>query len=132
VQPIRFDFPVITNSDYTEELSFEVGDQYFDLTGHSFLAQVRLTPNSSTVIFSLPTVGSIDQQGFFPIEPASGKVQVKMLWETVKAAFASQYPGYLAGDEVSLYYDLLVTLPNGDQEVWTYGYIKISKGITNG
>ena len=132
MQPLRFDFPVITNSDYTEELSFQVRDTYLDLSEHSFLAQVRLSPNATTVLATLGTVGAPGQEGFYPVEPVAGALQVRIFWETVKALFLGAYPDHLIGDAASLYYDLLVTLPSGDQEVWLFGYLNVSKGITNG
>lgn len=132
MRPLRFDFPVTTNSDYTEELSFQVRDTYLDIGGHSFLAQIRSAPDAAAVLATLTTVTGPGQQGFYPIEPASGALQVRILWETVKALFLSVYPGRLIGDAVSLYYDLVVTLPTGDQEVWLFGYLNVSKGITNG
>lgn len=132
MQPLRFDFPVITNSDYVEELSFQVRDTYLDITGHSFLVQLRLTPNGSTVFATLGTVGSPTAQGLYPIEPTYGGLQIRVPWETIKAAFQAAYPNRLVGDAASLYYDLLVTLPGGDQEVWLFGYFHLTKGITNG
>lgn len=132
MQPLRFDFPLITNSDYTEELSFQVGDTYFDLTGHSFEAQIRLSPSSATVLQTLSTVSAPSEQGFFLYDPASGGLQIRIDWQAIKAMFEAAYPDHLIGDSVSLYYDLLVTLPGGDREVWTFGYINIVKGVTNG
>lgn len=132
MQPVRFDFPVITNSDYTEELSFQVSDGYFDLSGHSFALQIRAAPNASSVLSTLSTVNDKTQQGLFIIEPAYGALQVRFLWETVRALFLAVYPGYREGDAVSLYYDLLTTIPGGDREVWLFGYLNVRKGITNG
>lgn len=132
MRPVRFDFPVITNSDYTEELSFQVRDTYVDLTGHSFKAEFKLTPNSTSIAGELETVPGAGQQGFYLIDPAHGALQARILWETIEAMFASAYPDLLIGDAASLYYDMLATLPSGDQETWLYGYLNISKGITNG
>lgn len=132
MQPHRFDFPVITNSDYTEELSFQVRDTYLDITGHSFLAQIRVSSTASEIIATLATVAGPDLQGLYPIEPTFGALQVRISWEAIKAMFLAAYPNHLIGDAASLYYDLLVTLPSGDQEVWLFGYLNVSKGITNG
>ncbi|WP_305096489.1 hypothetical protein [Croceibacterium aestuarii] len=132
MRPHRFDFPVITNSDYTEELSFQDGAQYLDITGHSFLAQIRVTPNAASVIDTLGIVASSAAEGFYPVDPARGSLQVRIAWESIKSMFEAAYPTILIGDVAALYYDLLVTLPSGDQEAWLFGYLIIDKGITNG
>lgn len=128
----RFDFLLRTNSDYTEELSFQVRDTYFDITGHSFLAQIRATPESTSILASLGMSGGVTAQGFYSDDPANGFLQIKILWETIRAMFLAIHPEVLTGDETSLYYDILVTLPGGDQEAWLYGFMNIAKGITNG
>lgn len=132
MQPLRFDFPVTTNSDYTEELSFQVRDTYLDITGHSFRADVRLSPNSSSVIASFLTVSSPDLEGFFLREPAKGTLDIRYKWETINQIYDDSYSDSLIGDSASFYYDLLVNLPSGDQEVWLFGYLNVSKGITHG
>lgn len=132
MQPLRFDFPVITNSDYTEELSFQVRDTYLDISGHSFRADIRTSPNASSVLASFGTVDALGQEGFYPISPVNGALQVRFRWETIQEMFTSAYPQSLIGDAASFYYDILVNLPSGDQEVWLFGYLNVSKGITNG
>lgn len=132
MQPFRYDFSVLTNSDYTEELSFQVGDSYVDITSHTFQSQIKASPYSTTVLATLNTVGVAGLEGFYPVEPAFGALQVRINWETIKAVFASAYPSLLIGDEASLYHDTLVTLPSGDREAWLFGFVNVTKGITNG
>lgn len=130
--PVRWDFPCRTNSDYTEELSFQHGSEYLDLTGHSFEIQIRSAPNAPTILKTLNTVSSAASEGLFPVEASRGFVQLRVSRSSLLALYQDVYPGTLEGDEVALYYDLLVTLPSGDREAWLAGYFNINKGITNG
>lgn len=130
--PVRWDFSCRTNSDYTEELSFQNGSDYLDLTDHSFEIQIRSAPNATTILKTLDTVSSAASEGLFPVEADRGAIQFRVFRTSLLSLYQSVYPNIMEGDEVSLYYDLLVTLPSGDREAWLSGYFNIDKGITNG
>lgn len=130
--PVRWDFPCRTNSDYTEELSFQHGSEYLDLTSHSFEMQIRSAPNAPTILKTLNTVSSAAIEGIFPVEISGGLIQLRVSRASLLALYQAVYPSVLEGDGVALYYDLLVTLPSGDREAWLAGYFNISKGVTNG
>lgn len=130
--PVRWDFYCLTNSDYVEELVFTIGDDPFDLTGHSFQSQIRVAPNASSSIKTLNNVGSASLEGWCLIDAAGGLLQIRIDRESILSMYQSVYPSTMDGDCVSLPYDLLVTVPGGDKEAWLCGYFNISKGVTNG
>ena len=128
--PVRRDFSCWTNSDLSEELSFQHGQNYLDLTGHSFLATVR-SSESGDILETFSTVGSAIE-GFYPVEPDGGFIQFRVDHETLTAIFDAVSPLSLVGDQISLPLDILVTFPSGDQEAWLYGFFNLTKGISNG
>lgn len=130
--PVRWDNACLTNSDFTEELVFTIGDDPLDLVDHTFQAEIRTTPNSPTPLLFLGTVSSVTQEGIYPIDPAGGIIQIRVNRSSLLSMYQSVYPDHLEGNCVSLYYDLLVTLPNGDKEAWLTGYFNIQKGVTSG
>lgn len=129
--PVRWDFPCWTNSDYVEELSFQSGSQYLDLTDHSFKIEIK-SAVSGTLLKSLSTVGNTVSEGIFRADPIHGMLQVRVSHETLTTLFTTVYPNIMDGDEVSLPYDMLVTLPNTDQEAWLHGFFNLNRGITHG
>lgn len=130
--PQRLDFGCQTNSDYTEEFSFDEGGAFLDLTGHSFEIHVKANPEAPDTLEEFAMAAGPTLEGIYPVEPASGRIQVRFLWETVRALFEGVYPETFEGEGISLYYDLLVTLPSGDREQWLFGFITIRRGITHG
>lgn len=130
--PVRWDNACLTNSDFTEELVFTISDDPLDLVGHDFDIQIRTAPNANTALKSLGTVSSATSEGIYPVEPENGMIQIRVNRDSLLSLYQSVYPDHLEGDCVSLYYDLLVTLPNGDKEAWLMGYFNIRKGVTNG
>lgn len=127
----RLDFEASTNADFSEEWFLTVdGVTGINLTGHSFKIQFRVAPDSA-VVFELDTVASAIE-GVFPVEPLGGFVQPRISTETLKTSFDDLNPSVFVGNYLRLYYDLVVTLPNTDDEVWYFGYMNVRKGITNG
>lgn len=130
--PVRWDNACLTNSDFTEELVFTIGDDPLDLVSHDFDIQIRTAPNANTAIKSLGTVSSATSEGIYPVEPENGMIQIRVNRDSLLSLYQSIYHNSLEGDCVSLYYDLLATLPNGDKEAWLMGYFNIRKAITDG
>jgi hypothetical protein len=130
--PQRLDLACQTNSDLTEEWTFEHGGAGVDLTGYNFRINLKAHPESTTTLAQFITVADAASPGIYRVEPNNGRIQVRFPWETIRAAYLAVYPTTFEGDGVSLYYDLLVTLPGGDQEQWLFGFITIRRGITNG
>lgn len=126
----RQDFEAFTNSDFSEEWTFSVtGVTGFNITYHSFKMELQTAPGTAALV-TLVNV-STPIQGFYLVEPVNGYVQVRIDKEALNTLFTSLNPSVFVGNSVRLYYDLVVTLPNGDEEVWLCGHMTVTKGITN-
>jgi hypothetical protein len=130
--PSRLDFTCWTNSDYSEEFPFLDGDDPVDLTGYSFVMQIKTAVGVASALAALNTVASATLEGIYPVEPTNGYIQVRIDQETLYNMYGNVEPTVLVGDEIRLPYDMIATLPGGDEEIWLYGYINLRKGITNG
>lgn len=127
---VRQDFEAPTNADFSEEWTLTVdGVNGFDVTGYSFKMDFKAAPSAATA-FALATVAS-SVQGIYAVEPENGFVQIRIDKETLDAVFELLNPLVFVGNEMRLYYDLLATTPDADDEVWLFGYLTITKGITN-
>jgi hypothetical protein len=128
--PVRLDFECWTNSEYTEELHFNI-DGGVDITGYSFRLQAKVSHETTIANLTLDTVVDDTLQGFYLVDAANGVLQVRILKETLAAIFTALVPSVFDGDQIGLVCDLVATLPDGDNEVWGNGYVVIKKGVTN-
>lgn len=128
--PARLDFPCRTNADYTEELAVTDGDESVDLTGYMLAMSVRPNVNADSV-FDLATV-TTDVEGLRLIEAANGIIGIRMSYETLSSAYDAVVTNATLGQPVRLVYDMRLTAPSGDEDVWFVGVLTIEKGVTNG
>lgn len=128
--PLWMDFPCRTNSDYGEELHFNEGGEPVDLTGCTFRMDVKSSREAVSTLDSFTTSGSSSAEGFYLVDAASGILQIRIQWESLKAMFDAVYPDkYFRGD-MKLPYDIIVTYPDGDRSSWLSGDIVLGKGVT--
>lgn len=128
---VRQDFEFATNADFSEEWVFTVdGTTGVNISGMAFYMQLRTAPGADEVL-DIDTVFA-PGEGFYFVEPNAGRFQVRIDKETLASAFNTLNPSVFVGNEIRLYYDILVLYPSGDQEVWIFGYVTIRKGISNG
>lgn len=130
LDPLRLDFLTWSNGDYTEEFTVKDGSTPVDLSDHSFVIHVKLSPSAPTPLFSLVTVGS-EVEGIYPSELSAGKIQIRIDRETLLAAATDAYDAGVQGDVVALVYDMIVSTPSGANELWFYGFMYVNRGITN-
>lgn len=128
--PARLDFPCRTNADYTEELAVTDGDESVDLTGYMLAMSVRPNVNADSQ-FDLATV-TTDVEGLRLIEAANGIIGIRMSYETLSSAYDAVVTNATLGQPVRLVYDMRLTAPSGDEDVWFVGVLTIEKGVTNG
>lgn len=127
---VRQDLFVSSNSDFSDELKFTIGGTTpVDITGYVFKLSFKAAPDTLSVLTLLTVASPIE--GFYLVEPINGNVQIRINKETLDAAFETLNPAVFVGIEMRLYYDLVVTLPSGDDEIWLFGYMTVTKGITN-
>jgi hypothetical protein len=130
--PARLDFECRNNADYVEELPFQDDGVGVDLMHHTFTIVVKTSVTTDTVLKTFSTVATELLEGIFLIEPRDGFIQVRFEKESLDTMFSTVEPSLLVGDVIALPYDMQVTLPTGDVEVWLFGFFNLHKGITNG
>lgn len=118
------------NGFYSESFTFDDGAAPIDLTGYAGKLQVRLYgAQPGAAVISLASVTSA-VEGVWIAEPAQGVVEVRIEEATLASAYAALSAGLEAGAALMLAYDLVLTNPAGDDEVWATGEFIINAGVT--
>lgn len=130
--PCRLDFPVQTNGDYAEEFETSLNGIPFDLSGYSIRAHVKISYDASDALIRLEPTNNAENEGICITNAVSGLWQIRLNKDTIRAAFDAVNPSAYIGQKISLPIDTVFSDTNGDEQPWTYGYVLMTKGITNG
>ena len=122
------------NARFAEEYRFagptSDGQAPIDFTGWTGELEVRLYgAQPGDAIISLSNVAS-DIEGVWIIEPSAGAIQVSIERETLADAFTALGGPAEAGSNITLVYDLILTTPTGDPEIWMQGAFIFNPGVT--
>lgn len=119
------------NATWGEEWQFtdDAGDPV-SLVGYSARAQVRLygAQAGDAVIDLLPVTSAV--QGVWISDPLNGRVQIRADQDSLQSAYEALMGDTEPGASIMLTWDLLMTLPGGDREVWAQGAFEINPGVT--
>lgn len=128
--PANVPITVWRNARYAEEFPFTLDGAAYDLTSWTAKLQVRLYgATAGGALLDLANV-TTDVEGVWIIEPAEGLVRVRIEEATLVALWTSLGGNSEPNAPITLSYDLVLTTPDGDDEVWTYGDFIIMPGVT--
>lgn len=128
--PANVPIKVWRNARYTEEFNFTVDDLPYDLTGWVGRLQARLYgAQEGAALIDLGSVTS-DSEGVWIIDAEGGSVQVRIDEDTLIGVWTALGGPAEAGDPIELSYDLVMTPPEGGDEVWAEGIFTINPGVT--
>ena len=118
------------NAYYGEEYQFRDADGPRPLHGFSASAELRLygaQPGAALARLG-PVVANVE--GVWISDPANGFVQMRIEQATLRAVYDALAPGLEPGAPVLLAWDLLMTGPGGERDVWLEGVFTIEPGVT--
>ena len=113
------DYLVKTNEDWLDGLFLDDGadpPEPHDLTGSSFRAHLRASPESLVVVLECSTANG---RLLIASDPETGG----LAWNVMKAEMKLIEPGVY-------HYDMLWTKPDGHEDVVAAGTITVERGIT--
>ena len=117
ITPARVGLALFRNSDYTEEFAFSATNQAIDFTGYTGRCDVRRYDNDpGNVLFS----------GVVDLTAGDGILALSFTKESISLAPEPTK----RGEAVKLAYDVVLTTPSGDEEVWILGSVKVLGGIS--
>jgi hypothetical protein len=98
--------------------TFTDGEEPVDLSGHTWLCEIRPDRNRGTVVATI----DVDTT-----EAATGVIR-----RTLTASEAEKLPGQAEGEEVPvLFWDLQSTSAEGSVQTWLYGTVKVEGDVSD-
>lgn len=131
MKPGTLPLTVYRNVPYIEAIRFRA----LDFTGGTFAMQVRPIPGATgTPLISL-TNATAGTQGLSVVVTEESGVDISTITvqideATIDAILPAASNGLRAGDDVVLYYDLLITATGITKSRWLQGTLTISEGVT--
>lgn len=120
------------NARFAEEWVFTESGDSFDFTGYTGALEVRLYgAQAGSAKILLPNVTS-EMQGVWIVNPSLGIIRVRIDQDELQSAYETLLGANEAGTPVPLVYDLRLTAPDGNEEIWLEGPFIINPGVTIG
>ena len=119
------------NARFAEERHFTESDQPLDFTSYSDarLEVRQFGAQAGAAAISLDKVVT-NIEGVRFLEPAHGVLRIQIDQATLEAAYDALFGTNEAGSALKLVYDLVLTGPDGADEIWMQGDFTLNPGVS--